>query len=157
MQVKELAEEHKLGNGDLFTLMYNQVFEGWLYKVHSNSQKLNEFLLRLWLVEMNTGCIPCVVHVARTQMKVAGIYGLSWGDLLECMITGKNPLDFIPLNYSSDERSGGRVVSWINYWWKDRTGAVWGGRALKRLSPDDWFELHTQDRPRLWTPPQAAM
>ena len=32
-----------------------------------------------------------------------------------------------------------------------------GGRALKRLSPGDWFELHTQDRPRLWTPPPAAM
>ena len=27
---------------------------------------------------------------------------------------------------------------------------------MKRLSPDDWFELNTQDRPRLWTPPPAA-
>ena len=28
---------------------------------------------------------------------------------------------------------------------------------MNRLSPDYWFELHTQDRPRLWTPPTAAM
>ena len=72
-------------------------------------------------------------------------------------MTGQNPLDFIPLNKSADQRSGGQVVSWINYWWKDRKGAAWGGRALKRLSPDDWFQLHTQERPRLWTPPPASM
>ena len=53
----------------------------------------------------------------------------------------KKPLDFIPLKESADERSGGRVVIWINSWRKDRTGAAWGGRALKRLSPDDFFEL----------------
>ena len=27
---------------------------------------------------------------------------------------------------------------------------------MKRLSPDDWFELHTQDRSRLWTPTPAS-
>ena len=37
------------------------------------------------------------------------------------------------------------------------TGAAWGGRALKRFSPDDWFQLHTQYRPILWTPPPSAM
>ena len=28
---------------------------------------------------------------------------------------------------------------------------------MNRLSPDYWFQLHIQDRPRLWTPPPAAM
>ena len=73
------------------------------------------------------------------------------------MMTGQNPLEFIPLNDLADERSVGRVVSWMNSWWKDRTGATWGGGAIKRLSPDDWFDLHAQDRPRLWTPPPAAI
>ena len=72
-------------------------------------------------------------------------------------MTGQNPLDFIPLNELSDERSGGQVASWITSWRKERTGAAWGGRALKNLAPDDWFQLHTQDRPRLWTPPTEAM
>ena len=59
--------------------------------------------------------------MAGTSTKRAGIYGLSQGDLLEVMMPGQNPLEFITLNESADERSGGRVVSWINYWWKDST------------------------------------
>ena len=54
-------------------------------------------------------------------MKRAGVYGLSRGDILEGMITGQNPFEYIPLNELAGERSGGQVVSWINYWWKDRT------------------------------------
>ena len=30
-------------------------------------------------------------------------------------------------------------------------------RALKRFSHDYWFQLHTQDRPRLWKHPPAEM
>ena len=71
---------------------------------------------------MGTGCILRAIHVAGTRMKKAGKDGLSWGDLLEGMMTSQHPLDFIPLNDSAGERSGGRVVSWIGYWWKDRTG-----------------------------------
>ena len=97
------------------------------------------------------------IHVAGTRMKRAGIDGFSRWYLLELMMTGQNPLEFIPMIESADERSGGRVVSWINYWCKDSTWAAWWGRALKRLSPDYWFELHTQDRPRLWTPPPSEM
>ena len=52
-------------------------------------------------------------------MKQSSIDGLFQGDLLEGMMTGKNPLYFIPLNELADERSGGRVVSWIISWWKD--------------------------------------
>ena len=72
-------------------------------------------------------------------------------------MTGQNPLDLISLNDSADERSGGRVLSWIDTWWKDRTGAALEVRALKSLSPDDCFQLYTQDRPRLWTPLPAAI
>ena len=74
-----------------------------------------------------------------TRMERVGIYGFSRGDILDGMTTSQNPLDFIPLNESADERSGGWVISCINSWWKDRTGVALGGRALKRLSPDDWF------------------
>ena len=60
-------------------------------------------------------------------------------------MTGQNRSDFIYIKESADERSGKQIVSWIDFWWKGRKGAAWGGRALKRLSPDDWFELHTKD------------
>ena len=55
MQVKELAEEHKLDNGEFFTLSDNQVFEGCFYKGHYISRKINVLVLRLRLVEMVTG------------------------------------------------------------------------------------------------------
>ena len=94
-----------------------QVFEGCFYKGHSNYRTLNGLVLRLRFVEMGTGCILHVIHVAGTRMKRAGIDCLSRVDFLEGMMTVQNPLDFIPLNESADERSGGRVVSWIKYWW----------------------------------------
>ena len=60
---------------------------------------------------MGTGCILHVIRVAGTSMKRAGIDGLSRGYLLEGMVTGQKPLDFIPINKSDDERSGGGLVS----------------------------------------------
>ena len=92
----------------------NQMFEGCFYKGHSNSRKLNGLVLRLRLVEMVICCILCVIHMARTRIKRECIDGLSQSDILERMMNGQNPLDFIPLNESADERSGGWVVSWIN-------------------------------------------
>ena len=98
------------------------MFEGCFKKGHSNSRKLNGLVMRLRLVEMGTGCILHVINVVGTRMKRASIDGLSRGYLVEGMATVQNPLNFIPLNESDDERSGGWVVSWINSWWKDRTG-----------------------------------
>ena len=59
------------------------------------------------MLEMGTYFILHVIHVEVTRMKRAGIDGLSRGDILEGMIIGQNPLDFITLNESADERSGG--------------------------------------------------
>ena len=72
-------------------------------------------------------------------------------------MTVQKPLDFILINDLADKRSMGRVVSQITSWWKDKTGTVWGGRPLKKLAPDNWFMLYTQDMPRIWTPLPAAM
>ena len=57
--------------------------------------------------EMGKECVLNFIYVAGTRMKRAGIDGLSRGDILEGMIIGQNPLDFITLNESADERSGG--------------------------------------------------
>ena len=59
--------------------------------------------------------------MAGTKTKRAGIDGFYRGDLLEGMGTSQNPLEFIPLNESADERSGGQIVSLINSLWKDST------------------------------------
>ena len=127
-----------------------------LYEGNYKYRKLNGLVLRLRLVDIETCCTLHIIHVAVTRMKRAGIDGLYRGYLLEVMMTCQNPLEFIPLNDSANGRSGGRIVSWNNSWWKDRKGAAWGGSALKSLSPDDWIELHTQDSPRICTPPPEA-
>ena len=50
VQVEELSENKNLDNGELFILIDNQVIEGCFYKVHSNSRKLNELVIRIRLV-----------------------------------------------------------------------------------------------------------
>ena len=54
-------------------------------------------------------------------------------------MTVQNPLEFIPLNKSADDRSGGRVVSCMTSWCKYRTVEAWGGNAMKKLTPDYLF------------------
>ena len=83
-------------------------------------------MLMLKLVEIETGCIFHVIHVAGTRMKQSGVDGLYQGDLLEGVMTGQNPLEFFPMNDSADERSGGQVFSWISSWWKYKIEASWG-------------------------------
>ena len=73
------------------------------------------------------------------------------------MMTVKNPLELIPLNEFSDWKSWSWVVSCIISWWEDKTVTVWGGRSLEKLAPYYWFELHTQDMPRLCKPTTLAM
>ena len=91
VRVEELAEKHKLDNGELFILIDNQVFEECFYRGDYNSQKLNGLVLRLRLVEMITVCILHVIHVEGTRMKILVIDGLSRGDLLKVMMTVQKP------------------------------------------------------------------
>ena len=71
-------------------------------------------------------------------------------------MTSQNPLNSILLNESDDERSGVKVVSCITSWWKYRTGAAWGGHALKKLAPDGWFQLHTHKTCQGFGPPPPS-
>jgi hypothetical protein len=81
--LEELARNHQLDQSEVFIIMDNQPFEGTFYKGHSSSQKLNDIILRLRVLQRSTACILHVVHVAGTRMKKSGIDGLSRGDLME--------------------------------------------------------------------------
>ena len=52
--VDEITNQNKLEDEELFIFTDNQVFEGCLYKGHSNSRNLNGLVPRLRLVEMGT-------------------------------------------------------------------------------------------------------
>ena len=90
-------------------LLDNCVFEGTFYKGHSNLERLNEVVLQVMIMERKYGCIIHVILIAGTRMKMAGIDGLSRGDLLEGMMAGKYPLRYVPLDEGAGHRSGGRV------------------------------------------------
>ena len=78
------------------------MFEGCFYKGHSNHLNMNGLMMRLRLVDMGTHCILHVIPVEGTRMKIVFIDGLYREDILEGMIIGQNPLDFIPLNRSEE-------------------------------------------------------
>ena len=147
----------RLDDAEVFVLTDNAVFEGTFHKGHSSSKKLNDIILRLRMLEMKTGSILHVIHIAGTRMKEAGIDGLSRGDLLEGMMKGAHPLEFIPLDEDAAERAGPSLENWISSWWEDEKNLPWCGASLVRLNPEDWFNLPNIAGPRLWIPPPAAM
>ena len=104
-RIRRLAEAGRLDKREIFLLTDNQVFEGTFYKGHSDSPKLNDIIFDLRKIEMDTGCILHVIHIAGTRMKKSGIDRLSRGDLMEGIMMGENPLKFIPLNEGAMERT----------------------------------------------------
>ena len=96
--MEQLGDKGRLDGVEVFVRTDNLVFESCFYKGHSNSLKLNNLILRLRILEMRSGCLIRMIHIAGTRMKVWGIDGLSRGDLLEGVMVGKNLLEFVPLN-----------------------------------------------------------
>ena len=85
---------------EVFLITDNIVFEGTYYKGYSSSPKLCDLTLRLHKAALFGGAILHVIHVAGTRMKESGIDGLSRGDMLEGMLKGEEPLQFLPINKS---------------------------------------------------------
>ena len=73
------------------------------------------------------------------------------------MKTGEDPLVFLPLSQTADERVDGQVAHWVKSWWNSGNGDPWCGEDLTLLTPDDWFDLKNVAGPPLWIPPPAAM
>jgi len=158
LRLEEMEKGLELEEREIFAFTDNAVFEGTFYKGHSDSKKLNELVLRLRQVERRTGCLLHVIHVSGTRMKEAGIDGLSRGDLLEGMMRrGQDPMRFLPISQSAQERSGGLVMDWVESWWRTIEGQPWMGEKLRDLTPEDWFSLYGLTTPRFWSPPPSAM
>lgn len=90
-RIEEMAEEGRLDGKELFVLTDNTTFEGTFYRGYSSSKKLTEIILRLRIVERQTGCILHVIHIAGTRMKTIGADQLSRSDLMEGIMRGENP------------------------------------------------------------------
>jgi hypothetical protein len=105
-----------------------------------------------------------VLHISGKRVKAMGVDGLSRGDHTEGMMSGDDPMSFLPFHLGADIRSQGRVGKWVRSWWrtKDRTsgpsqGRDWGNLPLQEIGPDNMFELKDIKAARLWMLPPAAV
>ena len=89
-------------------------------------------------------------------MKESGIDGLSRGDMLEGMLKGEEPLQFLPINKSVWERGGDLVKEWLIECWTLDGGEPWGGKPLTFLNPEGWFREGHGKGIYVWAPPPAA-
>ena len=92
--------------------MENMVFEGCFYKANFTSPELHDTTLRLHGVDINSDLIVHVIQVAGTWTKELVIGILSRGDLLEGVMSGKDPLEILPLEIESLDRAG-VIKQWI--------------------------------------------
>jgi hypothetical protein len=152
-----LVGEGSLQNHEVFLITDNSAFEGACYKGHSSSRELSDIVFRVHMAQRDGGFVLHVVHISGKRMKASGVDGLSRGDLTEGMMAGHDPLSFIPFNQGADERSGGKVSTWVRSWWKSRKGIDFCGFPLKAITKDNMFELKDLEAARLWMLPPAAM
>ena len=89
----------------------------------------------------------------------SGVDGLSRRDFMMGIMAGKDPLSFLPFHFQADKRTSGKVLKWVKSWWQmgAKRGTWFSGKPLKLLTPEDWFTLYENDKPRLWFPPPGAM
>ena len=74
--MEELARAGKVNDTELFIFTDNSVFEGtFFFRGHSKLKKHNNIILRLRMLEKESGCILHVIHIAGTRMKRAELTG----------------------------------------------------------------------------------
>ena len=168
--LEEIAEEEKLRGTEVFFFTDNSTAENAYFKGASSSELLHELVTRLRRLEMTQGCKIVLVHVSGERMKLQGSDGLSRGNLLEGVMTGKDILSYIPLAETAVKRSP-TLLRWIKSWAKEGR-LQQQGFGVEVLDENDWFikghdidggyMLNNFYYPQyrkgtyLWSPPPAA-
>ena len=111
-------------------LMENMLFEGYFYKTNSASTYLHIITLRLHENDIRDDIIVYVIHVVGTLMKELGINNLSRGDLLEGVMSRKDPLEILPMDIGALDRVF-EIEKRIRDWW--------GFKPLIKLYNVGWF------------------
>ena len=142
--LEEYYEETGERDVELFMFTDNFVTECAFFNGTSRSSLLFELVLRLRLLEMNSGWKLHVLHIAGARMIRQGADALSRGDLLTGVMGGEEMLSFLPLHLSALERSP-LLRPWVESWWPDDT--------LEWLTHSDWFNLPKRGGNFVWCPP----
>jgi hypothetical protein len=115
----------------MFMMTDNSTAEACFYRGTSGSKKLFDLVLRLHKLEMTSGMVLHIVHVAGTRIIAQGTDGLSRGDLLEGVMKGIPFLSYVPLHLSALERSP-ELEGWFR--------GMFPRGELETLAPEDWFQ-----------------
>jgi hypothetical protein len=135
--LEEIGEEQKLRGTEVFFFTDNSTAENAFFKGASSSELLHELVTKLRKLEMTQGCKIVLVHVSGERMKLQGSDGLSRGNLLEGVMTGKDILSYIPLAETAIERSP-YLLRWIKSWAKEDKYHQ-EGFGVEVLDENDWF------------------
>lgn len=129
----------------------NSTAERAYFKGSSTNRDLFELVLRLRVMESDSGCSFYLIHVSGKRMIASGIDGLSRGDFNTGVMAGEKMLNFVPLHLSAVDRSS-TLLNWIHGW----VGVGSAGRKVSYLSPDSWPQIHPTGGCYIWSPPPAG-
>ena len=163
IRLEKDGAEGKLDGCEVFFFTDNSTAEAGFHNGTSSSKTLFDLVLRLRKLQMKYGVKIHLIHVAGTRMIEQGTDGISRGNLLEGVMTGKNMLDFVPIHLTALERSPA-LLHWIRQWTMlpsliplEPKDWIWKGQGL---STEFWhncdgmkFPVVGSDTTLLWSPP----
>ncbi len=163
-RLEELNASRSLVDYKVFVLTDNSAFKGACYKGQLASKELSDIIFRLYKAQKDGGLILHVLHISAKRMKATGVDSLSRGDHTKGMMSGDNPMSFLPFHLGADAQSQSRDGKWARSWWRTKdsalvtsTGWDWENLPLQEIGPDNMFELKEVKAARLWMLPPMAM
>ena len=104
--VESLEQSGSLGElegKEIFVFTDNSTAEAVIHKGSSSSPLLYELVVRLHKLASSFLCSVQLIHVSGTRIIAQGTDGLSRGDMLEGVLTGREMLSYVPLHRSALE------------------------------------------------------
>ena len=160
------AAEGKLFGSELFFFTDNDAAQNCYHNGTSSSKLLFDLIVRLKKLELNFGLRLHIIHVSGKRMINQGTDGVSRGNMMEGVLTGRKMLTYIPIHLSAIERSN-KLLTWVRTWC--------GNESLTPLSPTDWlwrgqglgksvwtncdglqFPVRSKEKVFLWSPPPCV-
>jgi hypothetical protein len=124
------ASSGRLKGSELFLFTDNDTAQSAYHNGTSSSKTLFNLILRIRSLELSEGIKVHLIHVAGTRMIQQGTDGISRGNLLEGVMTGRKMISFVPISLGAVERSP-KLLQWFRSWTNDF--------ELKPLTPKEWL------------------
>ena len=106
------ASMGKLEGVEVFLFTDNSTTEAAFFNGTTSSKTLFDLVLRLKDLQMKFSAKIHLIHVAGSRMIEQGTDGISRGNLMEGVMTGKSMLSFVPIHLTAIERSKS-LLRWI--------------------------------------------